>query len=1068
MEQPPCVDPLVEGTRALLSPAVEAAGIPWFAIDVEGAILDANEHACAALGYTRDELLALSVEDVDAQRQKFVQVHTARERSAFWRSRPLGEPFIFQSIHRRKDGSTFPLEVRTTKVEVDGQPVLVSLAWDISHRPQQEAVARIHGHAMQQSSPDPSDLLMALVDEAEAFTGSEVGAVYLMAPDEQTLSRWVWSTCNREHLSGADEEGTDRALPLVGSWAECARTRAPAIRSHDPSAAPEWGFPECAPPIFRELVVPVVRNDRLMAILGVANKQTEYDQGDVEALSQLADQGWDIVMRRVAEEEAVGNEARIRHAVDSSLDGFAVTDLEGRLLDVNEAFCNMVGYAPDEIRGTSISDLSGSPPEEVRRRIEQIVTRGGGRLRTQTRRKDGTLLDVEISATHFPGNGGRIVAFLRDVSVCARLDADLQSSRHEYATLVEHLPDLVMRLDADGRLLVVSPNVVRLGFPAPAELVGRTPWEVGLSIGDFDDWRKMTAGTSRDENREKQVKLATPVGERIFNWRLVAEGDDGHGGRSFLAIGRDVTAQVQVESELRRSEQRFRSVFERSPLPFFLLTTERTILASNESFRNLMGCAPGHLVGRPFTALADPDDVAQWREGIDSIMADGPGATEVEARCVTRTGETVWLRANMALVRDDRGEPEFIVVLGEDLTQQKAEETLRNELERQLRQAQKMEAIGALAGGIAHDFNNILGALMGYSELALEDAEDPNAVRQEIREVLRAAERAKALVAQILAFSRQGEQERQAIHLAPLVKEAGKLLRATIPASIHIELDVDERAWTVVADASQLHQVIMNLCTNAFQALKPNPGAITIRLAYVEDLPEVRESNGDLEPGPYAVLEVSDTGPGMDEEVRARVFDPYFTTKPAGQGTGLGLSIVERIATAHGGAVTLHSAPGEGARFSVYLPVAAISSGEENRIIGTSVPARGTERVLFVDDEEALCDLAEQELGRLGYQVHTMTHPGRALAWMKAYPGAFDVLVTDLTMPGMTGLDLIEQIRTLAPDMPVVLCSGFAETGHLETARAMGVESFLAKPVTTAQLSAAIREAVVGTGRAAK
>jgi len=367
-------------------------------------------------------------------------------------------------------------------------------------------------------------------------------------------------------------------------------------------------------------------------------------------------------------------------------------------------------------------------------------------------------------------------------------------------------------------------------------------------------------------------------------------------------------------------------------------------------------------------------------------------------------------------------------------------------LEEQLRQAQKMEALGTLAGGIAHDFNNILGVIMGYSELIREGAAEEG-TRRRVQEIIRAGTRARDLIGQILNFSRQGPEKRQPLKLVPLIKETIKMLRPSIPDSVEVRLELDMDDDLALADATQFHQILLNLCSNAVQAMGTQGGRLTLRLADAE--PDAPASLHD--PRWFLHFSVADTGPGMDAKTRARVFEPFFTTKAPGQGTGLGLSVVHGIVKSHEGIVTLESAPGQGCVFHVFLPRATAETAPQARPQPRLASAQG--RVLLVDDEKALVDIAREMLEGLGLHVTARTSSVEALEAFRYRPRDFDLAVTDYAMPNMTGVELARELLTLRPDLPVILCTGFSDSISRERAQSLGICDVVKKPLLQANLA---------------
>ncbi len=376
--------------------------------------------------------------------------------------------------------------------------------------------------------------------------------------------------------------------------------------------------------------------------------------------------------------------------------------------------------------------------------------------------------------------------------------------------------------------------------------------------------------------------------------------------------------------------------------------------------------------------------------------------------------------------------------------------------ERQLQQVMKLQAIGTLAGGIAHDFNNILFPIVGYTELTMDDIPEDSQARRNLEEILKATHRAKELVQQILTFSRQGGQERKPLKIQFLIKEALKLLRATIPSSIEIESNVDENCGPIKGDPTQIHQVVMNLCTNAYHAMQASGGKLEVALKQIDISYETSQERVGMKLGPHLELTVKDAGHGMEPEVLERIFEPYYTTKELGKGTGLGLSVIHGIVKNHGGDICVSSQPGKGTQFTVYLPVID-DFDEETETIESAGATRGSERILLIDDEKQIIDIEQQILERLGYKVTTKTDSQEALEEFAALPERYDLVITDMTMPKMTGDQLARKLMEIKPGIPVILCTGFNESITEEKALAMGIDKFIMKPIVKDQLAGTIR-----------
>ena len=396
-----------------------------------------------------------------------------------------------------------------------------------------------------------------------------------------------------------------------------------------------------------------------------------------------------------------------------------------------------------------------------------------------------------------------------------------------------------------------------------------------------------------------------------------------------------------------------------------------------------------------------------------------------------------------------------MLVLEREIKQRKLAEEKRKKLEEELQQAQKMEAIGTLAGGIAHDFNNVLYSIIGYTELTMDDVPEGSLAQKNLTEVLKGALRAKDMVRQILAFSRKDDIQKKPVKIQPVVKEALKLLRASIPTTIEIRQSIDEDCGPVLAASTQIHQVVMNLATNAYQAMQEKGGFLELTL--MEEEIGSDDSNPDLHPGRYLKLTVSDTGHGMNSVVLKKIFDPYFSTKGPGEGTGMGLAVVHGIVKSHGGNITVYSKLGEGTIFHVYLPLIEAGPVEPKTVPAEPTPT-GTEHILFVDDEEPIVRMMQQILERLGYQVTSRTSSVEALEAFKAKPDEYDLVITDMTMPNMTGVELAPRLREIRSDIPIIMCTGFSETIDEDRAKNMGIPAYIMKPFLIDEIAKTIRK----------
>ena len=504
--------------------------------------------------------------------------------------------------------------------------------------------------------------------------------------------------------------------------------------------------------------------------------------------------------------------------------------------------------------------------------------------------------------------------------------------------------------------------------------------------------------------------------------------------------------QRRVEDERRRLV----TAIEQAAEMVFVVDGDERVVYANPAFEAITGYAVSEVMGRPWSRFQapavgrDPDDELRRTLARGGVWA---GQLELERR----GGESLLVEGTISPVRDAEGQVTNYVAVQRDVTNEV-------HLEMQLRQAQKMEAIGTLAGGIAHDFNNLLAAILGFSNLALRRLTEGSKEEGYIQDVCQAGERAKDLVEQILTFSRRREAERRDVRVQDVIQEAVRLLRSTLPATIELVSRVDAACHPVHADPTEVHQVVMNLATNAYHAMKDQGGTLELNL----DLLARGEDAADVVPalaaGTYARLEVVDTGPGMEASVRDRIFEPFFTTKPRGEGTGLGLSTVHGIVSGLGGAVAVDSRPGVGTRFRAYLPCVLAREAIDPERIESDV--RGEGRVLLVDDEELLVTVGREMLESLGYEVEAFTTSEEALDALRSDPGRCDVVVTDQTMPGYTGLELGVRVRAMRPDLPIVLTTGFSTLATAEALEAAGIRECVRKPFSLRDIGGAVRRAL--------
>ena len=523
----------------------------------------------------------------------------------------------------------------------------------------------------------------------------------------------------------------------------------------------------------------------------------------------------------------------------------------------------------------------------------------------------------------------------------------------------------------------------------------------------------------------------------------------------------EINKRKRAEEAFQESDKNYQTILESIEEGYYEIDLSGNLTFFNESLCKILGYSCDQLLGMNNRDYTTPETAKRMYQIFNQIYRTEKPARVTDYEIIRKDETTRVLELSASLMRDNGDKPIGFRGVVRDVSQRLLAEREKRELEAQLQQAQKMEAIGTLAGGITHDFNNILAAIIGYTELAMLDIPEGGKAKQSLKEVQKAGNRAKDLVNQILAFSRQSKKELLLVQIRPIVQEALKLLRASLPTTIEIrqKLEIPPEQGTVEADPTKLHQVLMNLCTNAAHAMRENGGILEVSLTKVDMYADAAARHTDIRPGSYLKLTVSDTGHGMTPEVRERIFDPYFTTKEKGEGTGLGLSVVHGIVKDHRGDITVESELGKGT--TVYILLPRIDHAKEAAVEPESRLGRipnGHEHILFIDDEQALVDLGKQMLELLGYEVITRTSSIEALELFQAQPNKFDLVITDMTMPNMTGEKLAKELMRIRPNIPIILCTGFSEQITEKESKEIGIREFAMKPLVMRDLAKSIRK----------
>ena len=723
------------------------------------------------------------------------------------------------------------------------------------------------------------------------------------------------------------------------------------------------------------------------------------------------------------------------------------TDRSGAIAGINRAFEYWFGVNWQQSRAfasqeMAVADTRFSPMLDSRMdSFESQILHGDGTLRSVVLHK-ATYSDAQ-------GDNAGIVGVISDITDRKKAEDDLRAAEEKYRTIFENSALGIFQTSPDGSWIVANPALARmLGYVGPEELIEDNPNIASLYYQQSDRERVVELYQQNRGSIEFEVLFRKRDGAVItanLNARAVRGSDDGF--CHFEGFVEDITDRKAAELALAASEAMLQLVLDTIPQLVHWKDKRLHIIGANRNFLTHVGESElSAILGKTYgEVLSDPEEVQRIAELDREVIENNEPCYRMRLETRNAAGERMWLLVNKVPLYGPKGDVVGILSTAEDITQ-----TVN--LEKQLLQSQKMEAIGTLAGGIAHDFNNILTSIMNSTELAMEDVAEGSIVWKDLERSLKASARGSGLIKQILTFSRPTQEGFVPTDLREVVSEAVALFRVSMPRNITVDSEVEQELPLCLADPTQVHQIVMNLATNAFQALGSRGGTISIRLGRLT-LEREEPQWGSLAPGVYSLLSIVDDGPGITETIQDKIYDPFFTTKGKGEGTGLGLAVVHGIVRNHGGEIRLSSVPGR-TRFDILLPTMndfCLLPGECDSDV-----AEGTERLAFIEDDEDQLQLIPRALAQLGYTVHPFHTAAEAI---EAVCGGLDVdlVITDFDMPGMTGIDVAVALEKSRPELPVIMVSGRKRAAEFSS-QAGNIAIFVSKPYNKAMLGRAIRD----------
>jgi len=971
-----------------------------------------NDQVCRQLGYTRDEFAQLNLSEIEA--------NETREETRTHIQKVIEKGFDdFETLQRTKQGELRNVHVLSQVINAGNRQVYHCIWRDITEKKlaeeQSKKAIRESEKKFRSITENAVDCIF-IKDKHRKYTfvnkamemlfdlpphkiiGKKPEAIF--SPDQAAIVKKV----DDRTFSG---ESVNETISLIIN-------------------GKEYFFNTTQTPLDRE-------GGNVTTVMGIARDVTEQKMAEISLFR--SEQKWRNILV---------NTPQIGISLDS----------EGRIVFANNRFLQLTGWSQKEVLGADWFDMF--VPETIREDIRGIFWSVVSKKETSEFSsyendivlRNGELRRISWSNVLTKDAQGEIVDVTClgiDLTERQRSDKELKESEEKYRLLVENQSDMVVKVDTTGRFLFVSPSYCRTFGKTEEDLLDQQFMPLVHEDDQAPTAKAMETLYVPPYSAYIEQRAMTKDGWRWLAWADTAVLDEVGNVKEIIGVGRDITKRKNVENAVKQSEHKFRSLFDLSPQAIALTEIETgKLIDVNQKLCELAHYTKEEIVGKTTIEIG----LYSYRERqrfINELKKSGQ-VNGLEMNFKAKDGSEFITLMFAGLIKVS-GESLIITIL-HDITAQKKLETV-------LQRAQKMESIGNLSGGIAHDFNNILFPIVGMSEMLMQDFPADSPEYSSANAIFNAAMRGKDLVKQILAFSRQSEHKLIPVRPQQILKEVINLTRSTIPTSIDVKADIQHDCGLVMADPTQLHQVAMNLITNAFHALEPTGGTLSVTLKETElrsdDLPGFA-----LEPGKFAQITVSDTGCGIDPSLMDKIFEPYFTTKEKDKGTGLGLAVVYGIVKEHRGEIKIYSELGKGTTIEVFLPLMKKFHGSVHSEIQQTIET-GTGRILLVDDETPIANVEKQMLERLGYQVTMRVNSVEALKAFSAKPNAFDLVISDITMPNMTGDQLARELIAIRSDIPVIICTGFSDRLNEEEASTIGIKGFLMKPIVITEMAKMVR-----------